>query len=214
MTGSMTDRTLPHPWGLCDVCGKAAGLPDPQRPDLFRCPACAAREALRDAAEADLHALAAPIVGAWAAQWTAAGLSLSDLEGVTEHLLDTWVSHSPTRRVFLRRLARQNAAPAFEIAPPERVTFELTALPLLTAYHPANTAQGEISPHFADSVGRMYVLYPGCDVLTLQQPDGGAVILYVGSGGQTPCLTPSDASGFRVPARLWPLVETVLRGQA
>ena len=97
MTTDSTNRPLfsysyPAPYGACDVCG-AAGLPTYdtahfERPH-YHCAQHAAQESLNDAALQHLHALAWPIVSAWARYWQAAGLS----EGALESDLELWGDH-------------------------------------------------------------------------------------------------------------------------
>ncbi|MDL2343110.1 hypothetical protein QOL99_02985 [Deinococcus sp. MIMF12] len=214
MTPPMTDRTLPRPWGLCDGCGEAAGLPLPGRADYHLCAVCAAHDALRKAAQDDLEALASPAVGAWAAQWGAAGLSGEELREITEQLSGAWMAEDygkAYRLAHLRRLRRAHRAPAFEVAGPDRVAFHAEALPMLAAYRPADPERGILWPYFLDTHGEARTIHPGPDTLTLIQPDGGRVLIFTGSGGQTAWGSPAyTVPGFRVPAHLWPHVEAVL----
>jgi len=213
---TFTDRTLPHPWELCDVCGKAPGFPLPGY-RFPTCPECSRRQVLQDAAQASLTALAAPVVGAWAAQWTAAGLSLEALDGLAEIVTGAWAKPSYARRfrrVFLRRLSRQHAPPAFTVAGPDRVALDVEALPCLTTYRSADRTRGMTWPHFLDGEGRPHTLPAGLDSLTLTQPDGGAVLIFTGLGGQTDFTRagPHRPPGFRVPAHLLPQVRAALEG--
>lgn len=207
---TMTDRTLPHPWNLCDVCGKAAGLPDPQHPTFYRCPACAARTALMDTARADLEALTAPVLGAWAAQWTAAGLTLAQAEEVTEQASGAWM-HDRAARTFrlttLRVLARLHRAPAFKRAEPDRLALALEDLPMLEDVRHADHARPW--PYFVDGEGKNVDVYAGPDALILTLPNDVRAVLYLGMGGR---VEERRASGFRVPPRLWPAVAAALSG--
>ncbi|MBI0446298.1 hypothetical protein [Deinococcus sp. DB0503] len=225
MTAPMTDRTLPYPWGLCDVCGKAAGLPDPDRPahlpPLYRCPACAAREALWEAARADLEALASPTVGAWAAQWSAAGLTPQQLEEVTEQLPAAWMAHDygkAYRLAHLRRLRFAHRAPAFEVAGPDRVALDLGAFPRLTAYRPPDPARyGMEFAHFLDTAGAHHTLPRGLDTLALTLEGGARALIFTGHEGRSDFghadrFRRFQAPGLYVPAHLWPTVAAVLEG--
>ena len=133
-----TDRTLPAPWGLCDVCGKAAGLPLPSRGGDVFCPACTARAVLVDAAEQSLEAVAAPVLGAWAAQWAAAGIPTYELVGVLDMLSGATYNEKYRARYVrghLRRVMLAHRAPVFEVARPDRFEYLAADLPTLSAYH-------------------------------------------------------------------------------
>jgi hypothetical protein len=169
-----------------------------------------------DAAQAHLEALAAPVLGAWASQWTAAGLTLAQLEEATEWASGAWLARefqAPYRRARLRFLRRKHAPP-FEPARPDRVALDLDALPTLTAFLPADPARGILWPRFTDGEGKAYTLAAGLGTLALTLPDGVRVLLFTGHGGRTAFTRPSvPGPGFRVPAWLWPQVQAALSGE-
>lgn len=201
------------PWEACHTCGNAPGLPMPD--GQTRCPACAARATLEDAAQASLEALTAPVLGAWAAQWQAAGVPLSALEVLTEHASGAWM-HDRAGRAYrlhtLRTLARLHAAPRdFQAYQPARLAADLEALPMLEDVRPPDARQGFTWPHFVTGEGKPFDVHPGPDAVTVTMPDGVRAVLYVGMSGQVGA---RDAAGpgFRVPARLWESVALALSG--
>lgn len=213
-----TDRTLPAPWEECDVCGKAAGLPSSTGARLTVCGPCAARQAVVNAAEESLEALAAPVLGAWAAQWTAAGVPLDELDAITEHLSGAGMCSDYAdvyRLKTLRFLRRKYAAPVFEVHPPDRHELRAADLLALTAYRDSDPARGITWPHFTDSEGNAHRAFPGLDALTVTLPDGDALLIYTGISGQTSFPRQPDfpgQQGFRVPARLLPQLRAMLAG--
>lgn len=97
----------------CDACGAPGAAPyshaSGAHTDL--CPACAAREALRDGAAAALPAMLAPVVGRWAAHWQAAGLDVGELLALLEYaaLEAARPVHTDRRALArLQALARQH----------------------------------------------------------------------------------------------------------
>lgn len=211
---AFTDRNVPDPWAPCTICGKSAGLPSAAAAHLAVCGPCAAQQAVIDAAEASLKALTAPTVGAWAAQWTAAGVPLEELEAITEHLTGAWMSgdYAQTyRRKTLRFLRREYAAPVFEDCPPERVTLHPEDLPLLTGYTLAHPEGGIPRPFFLDSEGKAHSLPLGLDSVTIPQPDGSALLIFAGRHGVMDLRpVPGLALSFRVVAGLLPTVRATL----
>jgi hypothetical protein len=214
-------RPLPAPWELCQMCGEAPGLPLPGRAHLspmYHCAKCAAREALWTAAETHLKDLTAPLIGAWASQWTAAGLPLDELEAITSQLSAAWMNEEAStayRTRALRFLRRQYAAPAFEDvapAPVAHVALDAADLPTLTSFH---AARPDCGPYFLDSAGKAHLIPAGLDTVTVSLPGGGALFLFTGHQGQTdfhalsylPC-------GFHIPAHLVPHMQAVLSGEA
>ncbi|PTA68985.1 hypothetical protein [Deinococcus arcticus] len=109
-------RAAPAPlWAPCELSSKPrAALPVPAL-DSVLSPAWAARLILKDAAQDHLRDLAGPTVGAWAAYWQGAGLSLADLHEACDMLTGAWMNERAQRahtRAHLRRLAQQHRAPA------------------------------------------------------------------------------------------------------
>lgn len=197
-------------WEDCAVCGKAAGIPGARQE--ARCPACAARVALEDAAQADLEALAAPVLGAWAAHWKAAGVKLESLETLTEHLSGAYMHEragKSYRLASLRRLARLYAPGPFVRREPARLAFDLEALPMLEDVRPPDARRGMPWPHFVDGEGQAVSVLPGPDAVTLTLPDGVRAVLYVGLSGQ---VEGRMSEGFRCPPHLWPAVAVALTG--
>ncbi|UQN07403.1 hypothetical protein [Deinococcus sp. QL22] len=213
-------RPLPAPWELCEMCGEVAGLPIPGRaahlPPMHHCAKCAAREALWNTAETHLKDLTAPMIGAWASQWTAAGLPLDELEEITSHLSGAWMyleAGQEYRTRALQVLRDQYAAPTFEeVAPPpvSHVNLSAADLPTLTSFH---AATADCGPYFLDSAGKARTIPAGLDTVTVSLPSGGALFLFTGHQGQTdfhalsylPC-------GFHIPAHLVPHMHAVLSG--
>ena len=220
MTGpTYTDRTLPAPWQECDFCGKVAGLPNTGS-DYALCAACSRLNLLHEAARESLEALAAPILGAWVSQWTAAGVPLEDLEVTTQHFSGAGLNERAGRAhrlAHLRYLRREYGPPVFEVQRPDRHELSAIGMPALTACREANPARGERSGYFLDSEGNAHRLFPGLDVLTVILPDGDALLIYTGIFGQTDFTSKPDfpgQQGFRVPAALLPQVRAALAGEA
>ncbi|WP_407569625.1 hypothetical protein [Deinococcus altitudinis] len=211
---AFTDRTLPAPWEECDVCGKAAGLPSTTGAHLTVCGPCAAQQAIVNAAEESLKALAAPVLGAWAAQWTAAGVPLDELDAITEHLSGAGMcgDYAQAYRLkALRFLRREYAAPVFEKSAPERVTLNPEDLPTLTGYTLADPARGVLRPYFLDSEGTPHTFPLACDALTVALPGGDALLIFTGLHGATDLHpVPGLARAFRVVAALLPQVCSAL----
>ncbi|CAM3869201.1 hypothetical protein [Deinococcus frigens] len=214
MTAPISSRDLPAPWGVCDVCGRAAGLPDPDsRGQGHMCATCAVRRTLTDAAQHDLKALTGPVVGAWAAHWTRAGLTVEEMDSAAEALTAAWAKESYARRfrrVFLRRLARRHAAPAYFEEAPTRQTF---APARVVAFHPAETAHAW--PTFETADGRRHTLPRGLDAVILEEADGSRAVVFIGFAGQLSFenLPEINPPSFRVPAALWPAFHAALSGE-
>lgn len=210
----MTRAAVPSsPWEACHTCGNAPGLPMPDGQTL--CPACAARATLKDAAQASLEALTAPVLGAWAAQWQAAGVPLSALEVLTESASGAWM-HDRAARAYrlhtLRTLARLHAAPRdFQAPRPARVALAFDDLPMLEDVRPPDARQDFTWPHFVTGEGKPFNVHPGSDAVTVTMPDGVRAVLYVGMSGQVGA---RDAAGpgFRCPPHLWESVALALSG--
>lgn len=210
MNKTVSESAAPRPWGLCDGCAAAPGLPVPGREGLtplYHCPTCAVQEALWDAARAHLADLAAPIVGAWAHQWQAAGVGLEDLEEITQHLTGAWMnpeSAQAYRLKNLRTLSRAHTPPQITRDAAMRATVCLDSLPALTAHRAA--ADGG-QPYFIDDRGQACTLFPGVDTITLALPDGSRAVLFPKYVSETDAAVPA---GYRVPADLWPHVLAAL----
>lgn len=211
----------PSLFAVCEQCGRSAGLPVPGFADSALCPACTSREALRGAARVQLEDLTAPVVGAWASAWSAAGLHLEELEAVTEAASGAWALPEYGHRmrcVFLRRLMRAYPLPPVDAVevPPVRVGVDFAALPLLTAFYPEDPRPGaDLAPVFGAGAGRIVQPFPGVDTLALTLPDGVRAVLYTGQGGQVPyqSAVPTDPAGYRVPPELWPAFEVYMSGR-
>lgn len=222
-----TARPLPTSpaWGVCEDCGSAYGLPTATNGGTGStlCTPCHTEHLTRHAAEAQLEALAAPIVGAWAAHWTRAGLPFADLLAMVESLTGADMADDygdAYRARTVRALRRAHTAPAALPArpAPARVTLDLDALPALTAYRPADPARGIHRPYFIGSDGEAHTIWPAPDTLTILQPDGARAVIFTGHRGRTAFYDRvNGAPGYRVPAHLWAHVETALaapEGQA
>ncbi|WP_078302955.1 hypothetical protein [Deinococcus sp. LM3] len=215
-------RAASPAWGVCEDCGDAYGLPMPTaagKTGAALCIPCHTAHLNRHAAESQLEALAAPIVGAWAAHWTRAGLPFADLLAMVDSLTgaDMADDYGATYRArALRFLARAHPAPADlpEDTAPARVTLDLEALPTLTACRPADPAHGIRRPYFISSDGEARTIWPEPDTLTIPQPDGVRALIFTGHRGRTAfCDRMNGAPGYRVPAHLWPHVEAALTGE-
>ncbi|MVN85162.1 hypothetical protein GO986_00045 [Deinococcus sp. HMF7620] len=213
-------RPIPTPWGPCEDCGGAHGLPlalpDGGR-DMTLCPACYTWRAQAQAAEAHLTALAAPIVGAWAAYWTTAGVPLEDLAAIVNSLsgadlADEYGDAYRTRT--LRALRWAHRAPA-EVAPPmPALRTEVTSedLPTLAEWRPAHPEGGIPRPFFISRDGRARTLYPTADTMTVLHADGSRTLLLTGYRGHTTGALGGPA-GYQVPAELWPQVQAALNSE-
>ncbi|GHF32355.1 hypothetical protein HNQ07_000418 [Deinococcus metalli] len=218
----MTTATLPAPWAVCEDCGKAAGLPIshvPGVPGAFMCVACYTWHRNVNAATAQLEAMTGPVVGAWAAQWTRAGLSDEDLQSITDSLTGADMAEDfgdAYRARALRYLRRSHRVPATmpEDVPPARETVDPAALPLLAQCRPADPAHGIRARYFIGANGQAYTIHATPDTLTLPQPDGMRLLIFTGWRGVTRFHDRvSGAPGYRVPAHLWADVEAALSGE-
>lgn len=216
-TGPISTQDLPAPWGVCDVCGETAGLPDRVvHPGLFICGSCATERAQMNSAQADLEALTGPLIGAWAAHWTRAGLATEQLEEVLEWATGAWMNvdvAATFRAVRLRLLRRRHGVPAFTHEPPLRQTFAPDALARVVSFHPVGATNPR--PTFETGDGTRRSLPHGLDAVILEEADGGRVVIFTGHAGQLsfdnrPEINPP---GFRVPAALWPAFAAALAGQ-
>lgn len=195
------------------MCWQRAGLPTTAAPHLTLGAPCATRQTLIDAAQDSLEVLAASIVGVWAARWTAAGVSLDELDAITECFTGSNMSSEYAqrhRRDTLRHLRRLHAAPTFKRTLPARLTLCLDDLPTLTGDTLADPARGE-RPYFLDSEGRAHSLPLGLDSLTIPQPDGSALLIFTTGDGQP---DPARGWGFRVIAGLLPTVQAALNANS
>lgn len=205
----MTRPAAPSLWAQCDACGKAPGLPDAH--GFHKCAACRTRETLTEDATAHLATLAGPAVGAWAAQWTGAGLRESDLLAALETLTASWAREEYQQqhtRAHLRRLRLAHRAPALEDLPedaPARFAFDLEALPLIQAVQRPTLAQPWT--RFLDSSGQEVGIHAGLHAALFTLPDGVRVVLYTGRDGEE-----EKRQGFRCPARLWEAAHAALSG--
>lgn len=210
---AVPESAAPHPWGLCDMCGEAPGLPIPGRPahlsPLYHCPACTTLSTLVDAAQAHLEDLAAPIVGAWAHLWTAAGLPLGELEEITQHVSGANMNEEAGqayRARALRFLRRKHTPPTITHDQPTRAAFALEDLPMIHRHHPAQPER-HTPAHFTDEAGRVCSLFQGLDTVALSLPDGITALIFPEGAARPDDLAPT---GYRVPAHLWPLVQAAL----
>lgn len=217
-----TDRSLPAPWGVCEVCGgPVAALADLD--GIARCPACAQRERLTDAAQAHLDALLSPALGAWVNHYAPQGLS----QETARELLGFWAGdwmHEKAQTEHLAALIAQAAkdypAPQVVRADPDRVTLNTRTLPqLLGVIAPFNVpapVAGEpdrrLGFRYRDAEGRVREtggLPVGCDAVLLLNttPEGEALLYFTGLHGRT---NTREAEAYRVPAALLPDVRAAL----
>lgn len=198
---ALTARDVPAPLGVCDTCGATPALPELGSRD-YRCPPCHVRNLLTDAAAAHLRKLLTPFLGAWADHWTAAGLGPEQLGSVLQVEAETIQER---RAVIVRDLLEHHRPPAYQDAEPERVTVRLEELPTLADRLRADPARGITWPFFttrnADGSGGTYSEAPGLDLLTLELPDGSAVLLPLGHRGSLD-LPDALGSAVRIPAHL------------
>lgn len=215
----MTRPTSPA-WQVCEDCGEAYGLPMPTatgKPGPALCVPCHTEHLTRHAAQEQLEALTAPIVGAWAAQWMRAGIPFQELLSMAEHLTGADIAEEygdAYRARTLRLLARAYPAPAAlpEDVPPLRTLIDPAALPALRECRPAAPEQGASRPFFMNDRGEAVTIFPRVDTLTFLQPGGWRVLIFTGHARHTtgPVFGPP---GYRVPAHLWPHVEAALTGE-
>lgn len=78
----MQDTTKPQESSRCTSCLAPSALPFPHHigSEEMLCPACSARAAVLQTAEASLHALVWPVVERWAKHWHAAGCTPAQLQ--------------------------------------------------------------------------------------------------------------------------------------
>lgn len=203
----LTVRDVPEPLGMCDSCGGTPALPE-LGGRFHRCPACHARELLADAARDHFRELLAPVLGAWAHHWTAAGVAPEGLAEVLEQESGAWMyleAGQEHRREIIRELLERHRPPAYQDTAPERVTVTLETLPVLAERREAQPDRGIPWPYFTtrnpDGSASVCPEAPGLDMLTLELPDGSAVLLPLGMGGGLD-LSGSLRYAVHIPARL------------
>ena len=144
-------------------------------------------------------------------------MPLDELDAITEYFTGSNMSREYAqkyRRHTLRRLRRLYAPPAFEKTAPERVTLNPEDLPTLTGYTPADPARGVPRPYFFDSEGQPHTFPLACDSLTVNLPDGDALLIFTGLHGGTELYPmPGLARAFRVVAALLPHILAMLAGE-
>ncbi|WP_119672006.1 hypothetical protein [Deinococcus sp. RM] len=214
-------RAASPAWHVCEDCGSAYGLPTAAPTGKGTGPAlcvpCHTEHLTRHAAQEQLEALTAPIVGAWAAQWGRAGIPFQELLSMAEHLAGADMAEDygdAYRARTLRFLARAYPAPAAlpEDVPPLRTLIDPAALPALRECRPAMPEHGISRPYFVNDRGEAVTIFPRVDTLTFLQADGVRVLIFTGHAQRTtgPVFGPH---GYRVPAHLWPHVEAALTGE-
>lgn len=228
----VTDREAPAPWAECESCGEAAALPASMLPGnvMTYCPACTARELLREAARAALADVLAPHLGAWGNFWAAAGLSRAELLGVCEHLSGAWAAPEYAARyqaAALYRAMRAHPAPLkVTRAQPDRAEVNALTLPRVTAVYPAPYDRAAPAPERGES-DRRYVfslaypdgktaegraVAPGPDAVLLYPsgPQGDAVLYFTGIHGSTAQRERLGAESWAVPAQFVKYVRAAL----
>ncbi|WP_157465290.1 hypothetical protein [Deinococcus apachensis] len=223
-----TDRTLPVPWEMCDMCGRVPALPAPGTLGTL-CPDCARLQALTEAADQSLIDSVGPHLGAWVAHWQRAGVSLRELMGVIENAADYHTRSDlaePRRFATLRALGMKYAPPAVTPALPAHVTLDVAALPVIEGHmiyadtYPGNGKPYRLNvftvrlPNGERDEGR--IIHPGPDALLMLNatPQGDAVLYLTGMHGQ---LFPADypdvlrcSHALRVPPQFLPAVREAL----
>ena len=210
---AFTDRTLPHPWDVCDRCGKAAALPMPGQTKGVLCAACATLELLYSAAHESFKELTAPVIGGWASHWGAAGMTLEDLSGILEMEAQRGMTFSHARAYFartVRELSQAYPVPAFTKTAPDRAALSAADFPTLTGCRPADPAHDLPTLYFTDDQGHAQTISSGADTLSVELAGGDVLLIFTGVQGQTSFSSLTGAPGLYVPAHLWPDVERVL----
>lgn len=186
---ALTVRDMPAYLDACDHCGATPALPVPGSPE-FRCAPCHSRDVLSDGAREQLRELVAPLLGVWAAHWDAAGLTPEHLAGLLEEESAGWMTRAAGQnfqRVAVRYLRRKYRPAPYTDAVPERLTVRLEQLPTVNASLPPCPARGMDWPHLgtrnADGSAGTYRDTPGLDLLTVELPDGSAVLIPLGYRG-------------------------------
>lgn len=185
----MTGGAAPAPWGECDICSAPTpGLPYGHRDGghTVMCARCSGREAMKEAAAAQLEGMAAP-----AAQWERAGLRRSDLLGVLELAAGGWAERGHRGRLQaagLYRLARRYAPQPAQRHRPARLELAPSALPrIIGTGQPPGWAPGSAFTVQEPGGNMTYDAPPvGLDaVLTLPTALGADAVLYfTGHRGQ------------------------------
>ncbi|MBZ9750726.1 hypothetical protein K7W42_07615 [Deinococcus sp. HMF7604] len=212
-------RPIPAPWSTCEDCGAAPGLPlSPIEgaPELILCPACFTWRAQARAAEQHLAALAAPLIGAWAAHWARAGVPFEDLAAIVNTLTgaDLADEYGDAYRARTLRALRWTYRAPHELAPPVpalRTEVAAADLPTLAEWRPAEPARNVRRPYFVSRDGQARTLHAATDTLAIVHPDGARTLLLTGYRGQTTGALGGPA-GYHVPAKLWPQVQAALVG--
>ena len=198
--------TTPAPLGICDVCGNTPALPDAAGSG-YKCAEHMRREVLQDAAAEQLREIFAPVLGAWADFWTRAGLTPEALAGVFHSEVTRWETPRRFRRApylsAVRFLLRRWRPAPYADPGPARFTVRADQLPELADLYRSDPSRGIPSPYFVtlnpDGSRGTYRSAPGLDLLTLELPDGSAVLLPLGYRGT---LHPERGSAVRIPAHL------------
>lgn len=199
-------QTPPAPLGVCDMCGNMPALPEPGGRAVY-CSACLARQSLQDTAREQLRDVLAPVLGAWADFWTRAGLTPEALAGVFHSEVTHWETPRRFRRApylsAVRFLLRRWRPAPYADPGPARFTVRADQLPELADLYRPDPSRGIHWPYFVtlnpDGSRGTYRSAPGLDLLTLELPDGSAVLLPLGYRG---ALEPEHGSAVRIPARL------------
>ena len=131
-------------------------------------------------------------------------MPLDELDAITEYFTGSNMSREYAqkyRRHTLRRLRRLYAPPAFEKTAPERVTLNPEDLPTLSGYTLADPARGVPRPYFFDSEGQPHTFPLACDSLTVNLPDGDALLILTGLHGER---NSTRCRVWPAPSGLWP----------
>lgn len=190
---TITPQTTPDllaPYDVCGTCGATPALDTDRHGTL--CGPCHVRQLLEDGAEEHMRTLAGPLLGAWAHHWRGVGLELDALAALLESLADVHTTEElahPRRVVTLRALAMKHAPPPHTRAAPERHTLSVAELPTFEGVYPAQPGAGIPRPYCMlrrpDGRREVFSIGAGLDLLTLEQPDGSAVLIPLGLHGYT-----------------------------
>ncbi|WP_104991626.1 hypothetical protein [Deinococcus sp. NW-56] len=218
------DRELPEHWALCRGCG--GPLPALAHPGEYapHCPTCTRADLLRHAAGDSLAALALPALGAWAHHWARVGVSVQELSETVEELTGSDMAHEYRRsrlRSALARALRTHRPPTVTPSPPDRVTVNPAALPVIIGAQLNGAGKAPSSPGKPDrrrsftvrepggEVREAVTLPPGPDALLIlgADPAADAVLYFTGIHGAT---EPRTREGYRVPAAMLDAVREAL----
>ena len=201
-------RPAHAPTAPCTSCRERPGFPElsPSGIVSYLCAPCRTFQVQCDAAQQQLSAAVAPALGMWAAQWTRAGLPLSELAGIVEILTGDWARHDVAqdyRRRTLRALAfTYRHAAQEEEAPPARVQVRAADMLHISRLMFDQTAPASLQdrPYFFDASDRQVHMWAGADATALTLPDGRHAVIY--------SKRPEDS--FLCPPELWPDVARAL----